>query len=122
MVPLADLDKEGARIVDSVLANGPQAIAETKEWILRSAQADLDEAGFAALVESHASKRQSAEAAEGLASFSEKRAAKWSWAKYAPPFTWMRLPGDVARAGPHRKRTIAATSSGRAAPAEQRAA
>jgi hypothetical protein len=32
---------------------------------------------FAALVESHAARRQSAEAAEGLASFAEKRAARW---------------------------------------------
>jgi methylglutaconyl-CoA hydratase len=30
------------------------------------------------LVESHAAKRQSAEAEEGLASFKEKRAAKWT--------------------------------------------
>jgi methylglutaconyl-CoA hydratase len=29
-------------------------------------------------VESHARKRQSAEAAEGLASFAEKRAGKWA--------------------------------------------
>ena len=77
MVPLAELEAEGARIVDHLLANGPEAIAETKAWILRSAWSDLDEKDFAALVESHAKKRQSAEAAEGLASFAEKRAARW---------------------------------------------
>ena len=39
--------------------------------------ADLDATAFDRLVESHAIKRQSAEAAEGLASFAEKRAARW---------------------------------------------
>ena len=39
---------------------------------------DLDEKEFAALVESHSAKRQSAEAAEGLASFAEKRAGNWT--------------------------------------------
>jgi len=61
-----------------VLANGPDAIAATKAWVLRSAWSDLDEKDFTALVESHSAKRQSAEAAEGLASFAEKRDGKWS--------------------------------------------
>jgi methylglutaconyl-CoA hydratase len=77
VVPLAELDVAGARIVEHLLANGPDAIAQTKAWILRSAWSDLDEAAFAALVESHALKRQSPEAAEGLASFAEKRAGRW---------------------------------------------
>jgi methylglutaconyl-CoA hydratase len=77
VVPLADLEKEGARIVDHFLQNGPEAVAETKAWSLRSAGSDLDDAGFTALVESHAAKRQSAEAAEGLTSFAEKRPARW---------------------------------------------
>ena len=78
VVPLAELEAAGARMVDHLLANGPDAIAETKAWILRSAWSDLDEQGFATLVESHAKKRQSAEAAEGLASFAEKRAGRWA--------------------------------------------
>jgi methylglutaconyl-CoA hydratase len=77
VVPLGELAAEGARMVGHVLANGPDAIAETKAWVLRSAWSDLDEKGFAALVESHSAKRQSAEAAEGLASFAEKRAGNW---------------------------------------------
>jgi methylglutaconyl-CoA hydratase len=77
VVPRADLEGEGERIVNHLLANGPDAIAETKAWILKSSWSDLDAAGFDALVESHATKRQSAEAKEGLASFAEKRAAKW---------------------------------------------
>ena len=78
VVPLAELESEGARIVEHVLANGPAAIAETKAWVLRSARSDLDEKEFAALIESHAAKRQSPEAAEGLSSFAEKRAGRWS--------------------------------------------
>jgi methylglutaconyl-CoA hydratase len=45
---------------------------------LQSAFGDLSEQAFARLVESHAVKRQSAEATEGLASFAEKRAANWT--------------------------------------------
>ena len=78
VVPLAELEVEGARMVEHVLANGPGAVSETKAWILRSAWSDLDETDFTALVESHSAKRQSAEAAEGLASFTEKRAGKWT--------------------------------------------
>jgi methylglutaconyl-CoA hydratase len=78
VVPLAELEAAGARMVEHVLANGPEAIAETKSWILRSAWADLDEKEFAALVESHSLKRQSDEAGEGLASFAEKRPGKWT--------------------------------------------
>ena len=77
VVPLANLGTEGARIVDLLIQNGPEAIAETKTWILRSTWSDLDDAMFTALVESHAARRQSAEATEGLASFAEKRAARW---------------------------------------------
>ncbi len=78
VVPLAELDAAGARIVDHLLANGPAAIAATKALTLRFSHAPMDAATFAGLVDEHAAKRQSAEAREGLASFSEKRAARWS--------------------------------------------
>jgi len=78
LVSLSDLEAEGARIVEYLLANGPQAVAQTKAWILKSAWADLDEREFVALVDSHSAKRQSAEAGEGLASFAEKRAGRWT--------------------------------------------
>jgi methylglutaconyl-CoA hydratase len=78
VVPLVELEAEGARIVDHLLANGPDAIRETKAWILKSAWSDLGEKDFDALIESHSGKRQSAEAGEGLASFAEKRAGRWS--------------------------------------------
>ena len=77
VVPLAALDAAGAGIVAHLLENGPEAIAATKMLALRSAWSDLGEPAFAALVEDHAATRQSAEAAEGLASFAEKRAARW---------------------------------------------
>lgn len=77
VVPLADLAAAGARLVGHLLENGPDALKQTKAHVLASAFADLDEPAFAALVAAHAAKRQSAEAAEGLASFAEKRAARW---------------------------------------------
>ena len=77
VVPAAELAAAGARIVGHLLENGPQALAETKALALASAWGVVDEATFNRLVEQHAAKRQSAEAAEGLASFAEKRAARW---------------------------------------------
>ncbi|MGA8612274.1 MAG: enoyl-CoA hydratase-related protein [Xanthobacteraceae bacterium] len=77
VVPAAELQAAGARIVEQILQNGPEAIAQTKAHALESAWANLDEQAFNRLVESHADKRLSAEAAEGLASFAEKRAARW---------------------------------------------
>ena len=78
VVAASELETAGARVVDRILQNGPDAIAQTKALALQSAWAYLDEAAFSRLVESHAGKRQSAEAAEGLASFAEKRAAVWT--------------------------------------------
>jgi methylglutaconyl-CoA hydratase len=78
VVPVSELAAAGERIVSHVLENGPEAIAQTKELTLQQAFGDLDEATFSDLVERHAQKRQSAEAAEGLASFAEKRPARWS--------------------------------------------
>jgi len=77
VVPAADLSAAGTRIVDHVLANGPEAIRQTKAHALAFAWGEVDDATFDGLVEAHAAKRRSAEAAEGLASFKEKRAAKW---------------------------------------------
>jgi methylglutaconyl-CoA hydratase len=77
IVPADALESAAARIVDQILQNGPAAIAESKALALESCWAKLDDTAFTRLVESHAAKRQSAEAAEGLASFAEKRAAMW---------------------------------------------
>ena len=83
IVPLNELEAAGERIVGHLLANGPEAIAQTKICALRSAWSHLDDAAFAALIESHAAKRQSDEAAEGFAAFLEKRPARWNPASKA---------------------------------------
>ena len=77
VVPLDGLAAAGDAMVAQLLENGPDAIAETKAWILKSAWGGFDRATFDALSTSHAAKRRSAEAGEGLASFAEKRAANW---------------------------------------------
>jgi methylglutaconyl-CoA hydratase len=78
VVPLAELEAAGERIVGHLLSNGPEAIAQTKACALRSAWAHLDDATFTGLIEAHSAKRQSGEAAEGLAAFLEKRPARWA--------------------------------------------
>ena len=77
VVPLAELEAAGERIVDQLLQNAPEAISQTKALAIEQAASGLDEAKFNRLIEIHARKRQSAEAAEGLLSFAEKRAAAW---------------------------------------------
>lgn len=77
VVPIAELEAAGARIVGHLLENAPGAIAETKALVLQSAWGDVGAETFTALIESHAGKRRSTEAVEGLASFAEKRAARW---------------------------------------------
>jgi methylglutaconyl-CoA hydratase len=77
MVPLAQLSTAGEQMVAQLLENGPVAMAETKQLALQSAWGGFSRATFEVLVESHAAKRRSPEAAEGLASFAEKRAANW---------------------------------------------
>lgn len=77
IVPPSELEAAGARIVDQLLQNGPDAISQTKRLALESSWSRIDEGAFERLVEMHAEKRQTAEAGEGLLSFMEKRAAKW---------------------------------------------
>jgi methylglutaconyl-CoA hydratase len=77
IVPLAALQAAGERIVGHLLTSGPEAIAQTKACTLQSAWSNLDDEAFTGLIESHAAKRQSEEAAEGIASFLQKRPACW---------------------------------------------
>ena len=77
VVPLAELPAAGERVVDQLLQNAPEANAETKATALRFAWGAPGEDIFERLVREHAAKRRSAEGAEGLASFAEKRAARW---------------------------------------------
>ena len=78
VVPRAELDAAGERIVAQLLQNAPDANAQTKAAALEFAWGHPDGATFDRLVGQHAAKRRSAEAAEGLASFAEKRAARWA--------------------------------------------
>jgi methylglutaconyl-CoA hydratase len=71
------LDAAAAPIIDGLLMSAPDALAQTKRRALLEAGLVLDDAHFEALVLEHAAKRQSDEAAEGLASFLEKRAPSW---------------------------------------------
>ena len=78
VVPAADLQASGARLVAQLLQNAPEANAQTKATALEFAWGAVDEPVLGRLIAQHAAKRRSAEAAEGLASFAEKRAARWS--------------------------------------------
>src|SRR5882762_3222862 len=79
VVPLAELESAGAKVVDQVLANGPAALAETKRLAMESSFGGMgvDDEAYARLIRMHAARRQTAEASEGLASFAEKRAGNW---------------------------------------------
>ena len=81
VVPAAELEAAGERMIAAILANGPEAMSETKSLALEHAFGKIDADLMAALVVSHARKRQSDEAGEGLASFAEKRPARWDTVK-----------------------------------------
>jgi methylglutaconyl-CoA hydratase len=81
IVPLAELEAAGERIVNELLTNGPDAVAQTKIWALKSAWSHLDDPAFSALIEAHSAKRQSDEAAEGFSAFLQKRPASWNVAR-----------------------------------------
>jgi methylglutaconyl-CoA hydratase len=77
VVPVAELEAAGEKIVQQLLQNAPEANAQTKAVALEFAWGAVDEAVLDRLIVQHAAKRQSAEAVEGLASFVEKRPARW---------------------------------------------
>jgi len=77
VVPLDRLAAAGEKTVAQLIENGPAAMAETKAHILESAWGGFGPDIFDALVASHAARRRTREAAEGLASFAEKRSAAW---------------------------------------------
>lgn len=72
-----DLAAHGEATVARLLENAPHAMAETKALTLDYAAGGFAPETFDALVVSHAKKRMTPEAAEGLASFVEKRAGQW---------------------------------------------
>lgn len=75
--PTGKLDEAAAPIIDALLLCGPDAIAETKACALEAAGQIVDDAYADRLARQHAAKRTTAEAAEGLASFVEKRKPSW---------------------------------------------
>ena len=77
VVPLAELPAAGEKLVAQLLQNAPEANAQTKAVALEFAWGDVEPPVLDRLIAQHAAKRRSAEAAEGLASFREKRAARW---------------------------------------------
>lgn len=77
VVPLAELDAAGARVVDHLLQNAPEANAQTKALAIEYGWGDVSTQRFSRIIEQHAAKRRSAEGGEGLASFREKRPASW---------------------------------------------
>ena len=79
VVPLADLESAGAKVVEQLLANAPAALAETKALAMESSfgGAGPTTTPMPRLVRLHSKKRRTTEASEGLASFAEKRAANW---------------------------------------------
>jgi len=80
VVPLAELEAAGAKVVEQLLGNGPEALAETKALAMESSFGGMgvDDEAYARLVRMHSDRRQTREASEGLASFAEKRAARWA--------------------------------------------
>lgn len=78
IAPLAELEARGEKIVAALLENAPGALAKTKQHILEYAWSGFDAPSLDALIQSHSDQRQTAEAAEGLASFAGKRRAAWA--------------------------------------------
>jgi methylglutaconyl-CoA hydratase len=71
------LEDTSRPIIDAILKNAPNSILDTKRIIFDIAGLVIDNEKFVDLIRDHAHKRSSEEAAEGLASFREKREASW---------------------------------------------
>ena len=75
--PSGSLDMAVAPIIENLRLAAPGAAAETKKAILKDAGLLLENDYFEELVASHAAKRQTDEALEGLTSFAEQRRPSW---------------------------------------------
>jgi methylglutaconyl-CoA hydratase len=71
------LDRTAAPIVDAILKGAPDAVCDSKRLVLAHAGLDLTEQQVETLAAQAAIKRASAEAADGLASFLDKRDPPW---------------------------------------------
>jgi len=72
-----ELDKAAEPVIDAILKNGPNGIADTKRIIIATAGLEIGDDRALELARDHARKRLTDEATEGLASFREKREASW---------------------------------------------
>lgn len=72
-----DLQSVANDLIDSILMNGPQAVRTSKARILSVSDSLVSNALSELLIKEHASVRQSEEAAEGTASFKQKRLPGW---------------------------------------------
>lgn len=75
--PATDLEAIGARLVDHLLLAGPEALSITKKLIAESSEKPFEGAFHDRIVDEAATRRRTPEAAEGLASFREKRKPAW---------------------------------------------
>ena len=73
----SELQALAGKVIDALLMNGPAAVMATKLRTLDVSGSLIGDGLFDELVAEHAMTRQSAEAAEGTASFLEKRLPKW---------------------------------------------
>jgi methylglutaconyl-CoA hydratase len=71
------LDQTAAPIIEAILKSAPEAARASKALVLAHAGLDLSDQQVEGLAVQAAAKRASAEAAEGLASFREKRDPSW---------------------------------------------
>lgn len=71
------LDQTAAPIIEAILKSAPEAARSSKALVLAHAGLDLSDQQVEALAVQAATRRASAEAAEGLASFREKRDPSW---------------------------------------------
>jgi methylglutaconyl-CoA hydratase len=71
------LDETAAPIIDGLLMAAPDALTASKRSIQQCAGHLVSDEHLEALIAEHAAKRRTAEAAEGLASFAEKRNPAW---------------------------------------------
>lgn len=74
---LEDMETTAANVIDGFLKSAPEALADTKSVIMDACGLNLSSSDVRALADIHARKRQSWEAAEGIASFIEKRDPQW---------------------------------------------
>jgi methylglutaconyl-CoA hydratase len=76
--PSQEIEERCSRVVESILLGAPGATAATKKSLGELAAAAVPESLCDALVRQHADLRQTDEAAEGIASFHEKRKPAWT--------------------------------------------